>query len=73
MTRQCPSCGGICGYTKRKGCQYIAPQLRMTVDEALGWADEWARGRTFYLQSQGWVVVCAILANEVRRLRKELK
>jgi len=73
MTRQCPSCGGICGYTKRKGCQYIAPQLRMTVDEALGWADEWARGRTFYTDSQGWAVVCVILANEVRRLRKDQK
>jgi len=20
--RQCPSCGGSCGYTKKKGCQY---------------------------------------------------
>jgi len=22
MTKQCPSCGGDCGYTKAKGCQY---------------------------------------------------
>ena len=20
--KQCPSCGGCCGYTKKKGCQY---------------------------------------------------
>jgi hypothetical protein len=41
----------------------------MTVDEALGWADEWAKGRTFYPDSTGWAVVCVILAAEVRRLR----
>ena len=22
MSKQCPSCGGDCGYTKAKGCQY---------------------------------------------------
>jgi len=21
--RQCPSCGGCCGHTKKKGCQYV--------------------------------------------------
>lgn len=21
--RQCPSCGGACGYTKRDGCRYV--------------------------------------------------
>ena len=25
VSRQCPSCGGSCGYTKRKGCQYNSP------------------------------------------------
>lgn len=22
MKKQCPSCGGDCGYTKRRGCRY---------------------------------------------------
>ena len=25
MTKQCPSCGGDCGHTKAKGCQYGTP------------------------------------------------
>lgn len=41
----------------------------MTVDEALQYADEWAKGQTFYEGMQGWRVVCATLADEVRRLR----
>jgi len=41
----------------------------MTVDEALQYADEWAKGQTFYEGMQGWRVVCATLAAEVRRLR----
>ena len=34
MTKQCPSCGGDCGYTRSKGCQYdsgpifTVPELR---------------------------------------------
>ena len=43
----------------------------MTVDEALQYADEWVKGQTFYPGSQGWRVVCAVLAAEVRRLRDE--
>ena len=43
----------------------------MTVDEALQYADEWAKGQTFYEGMQGWRVVCATLADEVRRLRDE--
>ena len=41
----------------------------MTVDEALSHADEWVKGQTFYQGAQGWRVVCAVLAAEVRRLR----
>jgi hypothetical protein len=72
---RCPSCGGICGYTKRKGCQYRAPdefRLKMTVDDALKFADDWSRGMTLHADSQGWRVVCMLLAEEVRRLRKEI-
>lgn len=41
----------------------------MTIDECLEFADEWARGCTFHEGSQGWRVVCMLLAEEVRRLR----
>jgi hypothetical protein len=43
-------------------------EVKMTVDEALEFADEWAKGMTFHEDSQGWRVVCAILALEVSRL-----
>jgi hypothetical protein len=45
-------------------------QVKMTVDDALEFADEWGQGMTFHEESQGWWVVCAILAAEVRQLRK---
>jgi hypothetical protein len=44
-------------------------QVKMTIDEALEYADEWAQETTFHEESQGWRVVCAILALEVRQLR----
>ena len=28
MLDQCPSCGGICGYTKKTGCQYRAEPVK---------------------------------------------
>ena len=46
-------------------------QIKMTIDECLEFADEWAKGCTFHEGSQGWRVVCMLLANEVRRLRGE--
>jgi hypothetical protein len=44
-------------------------KVKMTIDEALEFADEWAQGMTFHEESRGWRAVCAILASEVRRLR----
>lgn len=44
-------------------------KLKMTVDEALQFADEWTKGATFHADSQGWRAVCAVLAEEVRRIR----
>lgn len=41
----------------------------MKTEEALQYADQWADGHTFHEGSQGWRVVCATLAAEVRRLR----
>lgn len=46
--------------------------VAMSVDEALTHADEWAAGQTFYAGAQGWLVVCAVLAAEVRRLRADV-
>lgn len=47
-----------------------AMKLKMTVDEAIVFADEWSRGMTIHEGSQGWRVVCMILADEVRNLRR---
>lgn len=43
--------------------------IDMKVDEAIAFADEWSAGMTFFPGSQGWRVVCRLLADEVRRLR----
>jgi len=45
----------------------------MSVETALEHADEWTKGQTFYPGMEGWRVVCATLAAEVRRLRVEIK
>ncbi|EKD40889.1 MAG: hypothetical protein ACD_74C00137G0007 [uncultured bacterium] len=45
-------------------------KLKMTIAEALEFADEWSQGATFHEGSQGWRVVCMLLAEEVRRLHK---
>jgi hypothetical protein len=45
-------------------------KLKMTIDDALNYADEWTRGMTIHEHSQGWRVVCLLLAEEVRRLRE---
>jgi hypothetical protein len=43
--------------------------VKMTIDECLAFADEWVRGMTFHAGSNGWRVVCMLLAREVRSLR----
>lgn len=43
--------------------------LKMTIDEAITFAAEWSRGMTLHADSQGWRVVCMLLADEVVRLR----
>ncbi len=45
--------------------------VKMTIDEALAFSDEWVRGMTLHEGSQGWRIVCMILADEVRRFRQE--
>ena len=45
------------------------PILKMTVADAIAFADEWSRGLTIYAGAQGWRVVCMLLADEVRRLQ----
>ena len=44
-------------------------QIKMTIDECLEFADEWSKGMTLHEGSQGWRVVCMLLADEVRKLR----
>lgn len=46
-------------------------KLKMTIDEAIAFADEWSRGMTIHEDSQGWRVVCMLLADEVRKLRSK--
>jgi len=36
----------------------------------MAFADEWSRGMTLHEDSQGWRVVCMLLAEEVKTLRK---
>jgi hypothetical protein len=45
-------------------------KLKMTIDEAIAFADEWSRGLTIHEDSQGWRVVCILLADEVRNLQR---
>lgn len=45
-------------------------KIKMTIDECLEFADEWSYGMTIHEGSQGWRVVCMLLADEVRKLRK---
>lgn len=40
---------------------------KMTIEECLAFADEWANGMTLREGVQGWRVVCMLLADEVRR------
>lgn len=47
----------------------MSDKCAMPVSKALDFADEWTEGITFYPESEGWRVVCATLAAEVRRLR----
>ncbi len=46
-------------------------QVKMTIEECLEFADEWSKGMTIHEGSQGWRVVCMLLAEEVRRQRRE--
>lgn len=35
MTRQCPSCGGWCGYTKANGCNYANAPLQQDLNDMI--------------------------------------
>ena len=47
-------------------------KLKMTIDDAIAFADQWSRGMTIHEDSHGWRVVCMLLAEEVRILRREI-
>lgn len=46
-------------------------KLKMTVQEAIDFARERSRGMTLHEDSQGWRVVCMVLADEVERLQSQ--
>lgn len=48
-------------------------KIKMTIDECLAFADGWSRNCTFHENSQGWRVVCMLLAGEVRSQRAALR
>ena len=48
-------------------------KINMTIDECIEFAREWSRGMTIHEGSQGWRVVCMLLADEVVRLRGGVK
>lgn len=48
-------------------------KINMTIDECIEFAREWSRGMTIHEGSQGWRVVCMLLADEVVRLRSGVK
>lgn len=43
----------------------------MNIETALQRADEWTDGQTFHERSEGWRPAVAVLAEEVRRLRRD--
>ncbi|MDI1301995.1 MAG: hypothetical protein PSX71_08830 [bacterium] len=47
-------------------------KANMTVEEAIDFATEWNRGATFHEGSEGWRVVCMVLAQEIERMREAL-
>lgn len=48
----------------------IANASAMDVETALVFADKWIDGVTVYEGMEGWRIVCAVLATEVRRQQK---
>ena len=46
-------------------------KLKLTVDDALKFSDQWSKGLTVHADSEGWRVACMVLAEEVRKLREE--
>lgn len=45
--------------------------LKMTIDEAITFAAEWSRGMTLHADSQGWRVVCMLLAYGEHGMEKD--
>jgi len=55
--RPCPSCGGDCGYTKKKGCQYKSNEFNPDWDEVKDMVEENQRlaKRVEELEQRTWV------------------
>lgn len=52
--------------------EHRADRPAMSIDECLDFAGEWSHGMTFHAGSQGWRVVCMLLAEEVRAMREKI-
>lgn len=64
---QCPSCGGNCGWTKAKGCQYRnAPP---TAEEKLSWLLNELRERQDYATDTGANAEMRLLCEFEERFR----
>jgi hypothetical protein len=74
---QCPSCGGICGHTKKTGCQYGASQGAGMSDDEADKAKSW-KGMdgaiAWHLidrHAEGWNEVGAMMNAWLRANQKE--
>ena len=79
---QCPSCGGDCGYTKAKGCQYGHPDDKFRLSDGMKWEPalkevERLKQQIFSLESKlftkGYEIQLDDLRGEVTRLTKALE
>ena len=81
MLDQCPSCGGICGRTKKSGCQYSAAPVNrdgMTdaeADKAQSWKgmDGAIAWHLIDRHAEGWNEVVAMMNAWLRANQKEIK
>ena len=78
--KQCPSCGGICGYTKAKGCQYRAPDegdqvTDQEADEYQHWKgmDGATAWHLIERHADNWNEVGAMMNAWLRANQKEIK
>ena len=65
--KPCPSCGGDCGYTKKKGCQYKSNEFTPDWDGTADMVEEIQRlaKRVEELETKKWVGLTPNELNEI--------